>query len=175
MSTVAPLLVNNLNLTIATVLNAGESNSFLDLTTGDGVILRDKLRENYHPNMILDSMNFMVGISNQRARVSLTLVLTDPSQTDIEIVEVTGANFTLDNMSIDRGKQGTSSLLWPVGTKVEMRMTTQMHNDLARFQASALLVGKNGVPLTKANKIGSTNEQLFMHPKAGDFGQIGGG
>jgi hypothetical protein len=59
-------------------------------------------------------------LSNASADLVYTLTLDDAAGT-VEIVHVTGA--TGNDLTIERGKEGTADAAWPSGTTVEMRVT----------------------------------------------------
>ncbi|MBT6049395.1 MAG: hypothetical protein HOG49_21575 [Candidatus Scalindua sp.] len=166
MSNTAPLIANVTSISLSQgvltpVGDALEANTtgLAELIVGDGIILRDALRAAYNENLILDSIDF----ATQSTGLSLTLVLSDASQADIEIVSVSLVNFELDIMFLVRGVEGTTPLLWPVGTLASIRATAKVQNDLAKFHASSILIGDDGKTLKEARSDGSI-ETLFDAP-----------
>lgn len=77
-------------------------------------------------------------LSNASADLVYTLTMDDGAGTT-EIVHVTAA--TGNDLTIERGKEGTSDATWPSGSQVEMRVTAGAMNSLTAMDSSPVLVG----------------------------------
>lgn len=95
-------------------------------------------------------------LSNASADLVYTLTLDDGEGTT-EIVHVTGA--TGNDLTIERGKEGTTDAAWPTGTTVEMRVTAESVTSLQEVDSEkekVVIVATSTSPETIALGSGST-------------------
>lgn len=82
------------------------------------------------------------------------LTLTSPDQQTIEIVRVTAV--AGGNLTVARGQEGTAGTAWPLGTAIELRLTTQSLLDALAERLGVAATAAEAVKLATARTISAT-------------------